>query len=178
MEPKNTNYISVQEFSTIVQKSPQWIYKMINRKPSFRPYVKLVGNKKMIKKSAIWEVFGVEYEGHKPEAAKTYDESESLLIQQLKQKDAQIDALQRSLEAMQQNINSLAEAIRAEQVLRANADNRIKLLESKIEPVAESPEPVTVEPETRSAEPARDPEPVRSAPAASMRERLRRWFRS
>jgi hypothetical protein len=172
VETKNTGYIGVQELSTIVNKSPQWIYKMINRKPSFKPYIKVIGNKKMVKKAAIWEVFGVEYEGHKPAAAKPDEEGESLLLEQLRKKDAQIEALQRSMEAMQQSINNLTEAIRAEQVLRANADNRIKLLEDKVKP-----EPVTVEPEPVAAGTETEPEP-KEEPAApvTMRERIRRFF--
>lgn len=151
---KNSEYMSVQEVAEIVHKSPQWIYKLINRKATLSGYARTIGGSKKIHKSAIWEVFGVEYEGHKPGEEKKRDSGDDWFTKQLEKKDAQIEAMQRT-------IDSLTESLRNEQLLHANANRRIELLEARQHPVQEWEDPdaaVGKDPKQESETPMRKPE--------------------
>lgn len=161
MKRKNSDYMSVQELSGIVNKSPQWIYKLMQKNAVFNGYTKLIDGKKRVHKSAIWQYFGIEYEGHKPDdgvmkEVRPEDAVYSALVEQLRAKDEQIRLLH-------DTIDSLTDSLKAEQLLRANADRL--LLEYKKEP-ERTDEQTSDDPEVV------DPEPER----VSFFDRLKKFF--
>lgn len=123
-----SEYISVSELAKIVGRSQQTIYKKMRQKPSFNRFVKVFDGKKYIHKSAVFEEFGVSIDGFNPvdskngEMSKPVDALAAVLSEQLKDQAEQIKNLQRT-------IDNLSEMLKAEQVLRANADRRIAYLE-------------------------------------------------
>ena len=152
MSRKSKDYISVLELSEIVDKSPQWIYKLMQKSGPFNTYVKTIDGKKKLHKSVIWEFFGVEYEGHKPgdgamKQTQPLDVVMSALLEQLRAKDEQIRMLH-------ETINDLTDSLQAEQLLRSNSDRLLmeyKKAGDQEEPEAEQeahdPEPQQTEPE-------------------------------
>lgn len=52
--------LTIQEFAILVHRKPQTIYKQLNNR--LNPYVQLVDNQKMLKKSAIFEIYGITVE--------------------------------------------------------------------------------------------------------------------
>lgn len=101
-------YISIKEFAELAGISVQAVYKRLNNQ--LNPYVKLVENRKMLKKSALYEIYGVEVEQPiKPihstnsttdstqvesmETVKLLQETIKLLENELKIKNQQIETL-------------------------------------------------------------------------------------
>lgn len=152
-----SEYITVAELSKLVHRSPQSIYKKMKQKPSFNQYIRVFDGKKYVHKSAAWREFGVKVEGEKPvsDNSTIVSDPESILVnllkEQLQTKDDQIKALQ--------------EALRNEQILLAQAYQRIEFLETKTPP---APDP---DPQPETAPPAADDLPASSLdgdiPAAS-----------
>ena len=96
-------YISIKEFAELAGISVQAVYKRLNNQ--LNPYVKLVENRKMLKKSALYEVYGIEVEqpiqpkhstnSTKVETVKLLQKTVDLLENELKIKNQQIETLQR-----------------------------------------------------------------------------------
>jgi len=90
----NQDYLSIKEFAKRVEQTPQAIYKQLDNK--LKDYFKVIDGKKMIHKSAILAVYNV----------KSSDSVEQQLInllkEELKQKDKQIEELQRLLSQQQE----------------------------------------------------------------------------
>lgn len=120
-------YITITELSKLVSKSPQSIYKKMKQKPSFNQYIRVFDGKKFVHKSAVWEEFGVAIDGCEPDESKGLEnpQPDSPLVSVLTD---QVQAQKQQIENMQRTIDSLTEALKAEQILRANADQRIAAL--------------------------------------------------
>lgn len=93
-------YISIKEFAELAGISVQAVYKRLNNQ--LNSYVKLVENRKMLKKSALYEVYGIEVEqpiqpkhSTKVETVKLLQKTVDLLENELKIKNQQIEILQR-----------------------------------------------------------------------------------
>lgn len=174
MGKKNSDYISVSELAKLVGKSPQWVYKMIKQKPSFYDYIKVIDGHKKVHKSAVWQVFGVEYEGFtsddKPVETDSKPDTMTILVEQLKNQQQQIESLQRTIEA-------LTDALKAEQILRANADARIKMLEDKqMEPATEKEDATPVTEDKTEEQPKKETEPPSHEPQQQTREPVKLSF--
>lgn len=96
----NDEYISIKEFAELAGISVQAVYKRLNNQ--LNPYVKLVENRKMLKKSALYEVYGIEVEqpiqpkhSTKVETVKLLQKTVDLLENELKIKNQQIETLQK-----------------------------------------------------------------------------------
>lgn len=103
---------TIKELSEIVGISKQAIYKALNQKDNqLNKYLTIIDNQKMIRESALYEVYGIKEEQpndklvEQPEENKFNDkllellQSQVELLQtQLEQKDKQIEQLQRLLE--------------------------------------------------------------------------------
>lgn len=112
-------YISINEFAKLANKSPQAIYKQLNNR--LNQYVKLVDNQKMLSIQALSDIFGVSVEKPVQPKLSTYNQPDSNLTlaiealqkqleaqnDQLKEKDKQLAALHRLLE--QQNALALGD---------------------------------------------------------------------
>lgn len=173
---KNSDYISIAELSATVNRSRQWIYKMIDTKPSFKAYVRIIDGKKMIHKSVIWKEFGIGVEHIQDDAAEELppvtpeEKTISLLEAQLKEKDEQI-------KRKDEQINNLLSAQMA-------LHNRIMALEDKL---ISTPEPETAkEPDQEEPSPdlegltTKQPEaqPETAAPGRlSIKDRFVKWLR-
>lgn len=120
-------YITITELSKLVSKSPQSIYKKMKQKPSFNQYIRVFDGKKYVHKTAVWEEFGVAVEGCEPDESKGLEnpQPDSPLVSVLTD---QVQTQKQQIENMQRTIDSLTEALRAEQLLRASADKRIAAL--------------------------------------------------
>lgn len=141
---KSTDYIGIYDFARLANKSPQWVYKMLRNKPELKKYTKTVNGKNKIHVSALWDVFGIQHEQlslDKYTPDKQDDEPKDPLtvaltdqIQTLKQ---QLETKDQHIEKLQDTIQSLTETIRVEQILRANADQRIAALTAQLEDLRE-----------------------------------------
>lgn len=106
----NDEYISIKEFAELAGISVQAVYKRLNNQ--LNPYIKLVENRKMLKKSALYEVYGIEVEqpiqpkhstkhstnstnSTKVETVKLLQKTVDLLENELKIKNQQIETLQK-----------------------------------------------------------------------------------
>ena len=131
MEPNEKNIhtdglLTVQQFAELVGKSPQSIYKRLNKGDTsvvnpIQPYVVVVDGQKMLKRQAISELYGVELEqpiqpGCQPESEKLSppfnhveqpiqppaDEKPSaeiaFLREQIRRQDTMIESLNKELE--------------------------------------------------------------------------------
>lgn len=159
-----SEYITVTELSKLVHRSPQSIYKKMKQKPSFNRYIRVFDGKKYVHKSAAWQEFGVELDGDKPlhEIPPVSSKPEDILIGVLKD---QIRANDEQLKVKDEQIKALQEALRNEQVLLAQAYQRIEFLETK---TTTPPDP---DPQPETTPPAADDLPASSLdgdiPAAS-----------
>lgn len=102
-----TELLTVQEFAEIAGVSVQSIYKRLNN--SLNPYFQLVEWRKMLKRSALFEVYGVEVEQPikpfvkpihlpiQPELNENKEQSEVLFLRK------QVEELQRELERERQH---------------------------------------------------------------------------
>lgn len=141
MSGKNDGYMNVYAFAQKVNKSPQWIYKKMKQGSELARYTKVINGRKMLHQSAIWEVFGVDYDGYKPDDKPVYKEEDTVVTVL----SEQVKAQQSQIEAMQKTIDGLTEALKAEQILRANIDQKLAQLIDKQftqdqEPEADDPE--------------------------------------
>lgn len=139
---KKSEYITISELAKLVSISPQAIYKKMKQKPSFNRYIRVFDGKKYVHKSAAWEEFGVVIEGFESVEENSSKESQpdNSLVRILTD---QIQGQRQQIESLQRNIDGLMEALKAEQLLRASADQRIALLEDKLQAQQQSgaPEP-------------------------------------
>ena len=168
---KNPEYMSVAELADSVQKSKQWIYRLVKTDSEFAKYVVNVDGKQKIKKSAIPEFFGY------TEVVKPEDQLMSILTEQVNSQRQQIEALQRT-------IDSLHEMLKAEQLLRANADQRIMLLEDKLQQAEHTEEEPVQQAAPEPERPTESPmeqgvsgEPERSDTPLTFGQRLKNLFR-
>lgn len=118
-----SQYLTVKQFAIKVERSQQSIYKKM-ASPEFQRYVIEYNGKKLIHVSAITDLYTKHDETETVKAADT-DHTE------VPSRDDFIEFLKRQIEEKDRQIASLSEALKAEQVLRASADHRIALLESK-----------------------------------------------
>ena len=108
-------YLTIKEFAAAVGVSQQAIYKQLNNK--LKPYLKVVENKKMLEKSAL-ELFKKEEKINEVE-------------QQL------INMLQTELNAKNEQIERLQQALDQAQKLHAMEKQRVLELEDKMAAAAE-----------------------------------------
>lgn len=111
-------YLSIKEFAAAVGVSQQAIYKQLNNK--LKPYLKVVGNRKVLEKSAL-ELFKKE-------------EKTTTVEQQL------INMLQTELNKKNEQIEVLQQLLCQEQQLNAMNQQKIQALEDKAAAVPEEPE--------------------------------------
>jgi len=116
------DYLSVKDFAEKVGKSDQAIYKRIEKNPDFRSYTAVVNGKKMIHKSAIKDVYGIEPDPEDIEKATQPEDNQQLEI---------INLLKEQLKEKDKQIADLTEALINEQKLHANTATRLALLEDK-----------------------------------------------
>lgn len=123
------NYLTVQELSAIVEKSKQSIYRRMKPNNPFWKYVNTFDGVKMVHKSAVSEVYGIDYAFIAYDDGNVENESTDLrptdpliklLNDQITQKDKQIADMQRT-------IDNLHEALNAEQLL--NGQNTLRIQE-------------------------------------------------
>lgn len=145
MGAKNPDYLSVSELADSVQKSKQWIYRLVKTDSEFSKYVVTVDGKQKIKKAAITEFFGYTENG-KPE-----DPLVTILKDQISSQKQQIDSLQRT-------IDNLSEMLKAEQVLHGQTSARLQQATLLIEDLRKQAAPENAEEPVQQAA----PEPERS----------------
>lgn len=177
-----SEYLTIAEFSEVVNRTPQTIYKKIKKKPSFSTYIRVFDGVRYIHKSAIWDVYGIRYEGYEPGFEPRSSSENEDQISLVKTLTEQIRSQQRQIEGLQRNIDNLLEAIKNEQSLRLNADRRIEVLTEQIRQQTAPPEERadqeerTAPPEDQAAsEQNKEPEPPKRP---SFFERFRKaWGR-
>lgn len=176
-----SEYLTIAEFSEVVNRTPQTIYKKIKKKPSFSTYIRVFDGVRYIHKSAIWDVYGIRYEGYEPgfePRSSSASDDQTALVTALTE---QIKSQQQQIEGLQRNIENLVETIKNEQKLRLIADNRIEALTEQIRQQTATPEEPDQEdrtdpPEDQAAsEQNKEPEPPKRP---SFFERFRKaWGR-
>lgn len=117
------DYLTINEFATRVHKSTQSLYKRIRENPDFSRYVMVVNGHKVVHKSALQEVYGIEPDPEVIENDVQPDENPSQeLINVLKQQIAEKD----------KHIAELTEALINSQKLHAATSAKLaSLLEDK-----------------------------------------------
>lgn len=129
-------YISIKEFADAVGVSQQAIYKQLNKELNnkLKPYLKVVEKKKMLEKTAL-SLFEKEEKNNQVEQRLNNELNERL-----------IDLLQKELEEKDKQIARLHELLSQEQYLNAQNNEKIMLLESKLEEPKEEVKIESVEP--------------------------------
>lgn len=95
--------LTIKEFSKAVGKTPQAIYQQLNGR--LKPFVQIVDNKKMLEKTALWDVFGMNRENLVQELSKDDHSIQAnleevlyeILKEELEAKNEQIAILQAEL---------------------------------------------------------------------------------
>ena len=95
-----TELLTVQEFAELARVSVQSVYKRLNN--SLNPYVEQVDGRKMLKKSALFEVYGIKVEqpiqpNIQPELNENNSQSEVIFLRK------QVEELQKELERERQH---------------------------------------------------------------------------
>ena len=152
MMGKNPDYLSVAELADSVQKSKQWIYRLIKTDDAFVKYVETIDGKQMIKKTVIPEFFGYT-EVVKPE---------NLLV----------STLQEQLAIANKRADDLSEALKNEQLLHAQTAARLQQATLLLEDLQKQPDPE----QQPDPEPSEDPEPVEEPKQTSFFQRLKWLF--
>ena len=154
-----TEYLSIKDFAEKAGVSQQSLYKRLNKlNNQLNNYIKLVDNQKMIDIRALQEVYGVEVEQPIQPFIQPVEQPIQPLLQatieslskelerkseELQAKDKQYADLQtiinEQLKAKDKQIENLQKLLDQEQQLNAMNQQKISLLESKLE---ESTEPV------------------------------------
>lgn len=144
---KYQDYLSVNELAKQIGYSPQWVYKVVKSRESFKPYIVTIDGRVKIDPAAVKEYFGKQTESEKAEE-KARQEAEQRAKEEAEQKERQeaeekaegerlnsdyISFLKEQVRTKDQQIADLNERLKAEQILRVNADQRILLLEQKAE---------------------------------------------
>ena len=127
-----SEFLTVKEFANRVGKSQQSIYKRMEQMP-FKRYVTEINGKKMIHVSAIADLYTRDNQTVSPDT----EETETVFRTA---NDDMIEFLKRQIEEKDRQIASLNEALKNEQLLRASADRRIALLETRQPQDLEEPE--------------------------------------
>ena len=110
----NSEYLSVKEIAEIVECSPQSIYQRLNT--TLKDYVKVVKGKKCLKISVLRDIYNIDYQESKQGSKQDIkefkqdikDNNELLqsvietLQEELKEKNKQIETLQKLLDQEQQ----------------------------------------------------------------------------
>ena len=145
--------LTVQQFAALVGKSPQSIYKRLNKVDNqvdnqvvnpIQPYVVVVNGQKMLKIQAISELYGREVEQpiQPPAAEKSVDEV-AFLREQIRRQDTMIESLNNELEKEREHnrekdrqlLDTLAKLAETQAALAAgqNAEKQKALAETLIE---------------------------------------------
>lgn len=145
--------LTVQQFAALVGKSPQSIYKRLNKVDNqvdnqvvnpIQPYVVVVNGQKMLKIQAISELYGREVEQpiQPPAAEKSVDEV-AFLREQIRRQDTMIESLNKELEKEREHnrekdrqlLDTLAKLAETQAALAAgqNAEKQKALAETLIE---------------------------------------------
>lgn len=101
----NDEYISIKEFAELAGISVQAVYKRLNNQ--LNPYVKLVENRKMLKKSALYEVYGIEVEQPIQPKHSTKHSTNSTKVETVKLLQKTVDLLENELKIKNQQIETL-----------------------------------------------------------------------
>lgn len=101
----NDEYISIKEFAELAGISVQAVYKRLNNQ--LNPYVKLVENRKMLKKSALYEVYGIEVEQPIQPKYSTKHSTNSTKVETVKLLQKTVDLLENELKIKNQQIETL-----------------------------------------------------------------------
>lgn len=137
------DYLSVNEFATRIDKSTQSIYKRIRENPDFIKYVVVVNGHKLVHKSALQEVYGIEPD---PEVIEDDVQPDENPNQEL------INLLKQQLQEKDKHIAELTQALIYEQKLHANTSARLAMLEDRQRAEGvdqEEPEPEEQKEDTR-----------------------------
>lgn len=181
MNGKKSDFISVSELAKKVEKSQQYVYKLIKTKPSFREYVKSFDGKKMIHKSALSEYFGI-VDDKVEETDKTVEQPGinqdmlKLLSDQVQDLRQQISVKDQQIADQAEQIRQITLALRSEQLTLARIEEQLLLVtkpESDQEPVQEEKPPKTEEP--AQEQPQEQAKPL-SDTKPSFMDRLRQRF--
>ena len=96
--------LTVQQFAALIGKSPQSIYKRLNKVDNLvdnpiQPYVVVVDGQKMLKIQAISELYGIEVEQPiQPPADEKSSDEIAFLREQIRRQDTMIESLNKELE--------------------------------------------------------------------------------
>ena len=100
--------LTVQQFAALIGKSPQSIYKRLNKVDNpvdnqvvnpIQPYVVVVEGQKMLKIQAISELYGIEVEQPiQPPADEKSSDEVAFLREQIRRQDTMIESLNKELE--------------------------------------------------------------------------------
>ena len=100
--------LTVQQFAALIGKSPQSIYKRLNKVDNpvdnqvvnpIQPYVVVVDGQKMLKIQAISELYGIEVEQPiQPPADEKSSDEVAFLREQIRRQDTMIESLNKELE--------------------------------------------------------------------------------
>ena len=101
----NDEYISIKEFAELAGISVQAVYKRLNNQ--LNPYVQLVENRKMLKKSALYEVYGIEVEQPIQPKHSTKHSTNSTKVETVKLLQKTVDLLENELKIKNQQIETL-----------------------------------------------------------------------
>ena len=137
-----TEYLSIKDFAEKAGVSQQSLYKRLNKlNNQLNNYIKVVDNQKMIDIRALQDVYGVEVEQPIQPLLQATIESLSKELErkseELQAKDKQYADLQtiinEQLKAKDKQIENLQKLLDQEQQLNAMNQQKISLLESKLE---------------------------------------------
>lgn len=115
-----TDYLTIADFAEKANVSKQAIYKKLREKPEFRAYSAVINGTKVIRKTALYDFFGVESEPD-PEVIEPQNNQQHEIIQLLKEQ----------LQTKDRQIADLTEALMNSQKLQGILSARIALLEDQ-----------------------------------------------
>ena len=145
--------LTVQQFAALIGKSPQSIYKRLNKVDNpvdnqvvnpIQPYVVVVDGQKMLKIQALSELYGMEVEQPiQPHADEKSSDEVAFLREQIRRQDTMIESLNKELEKEREHnrekdrqlLDTLAKLAETQATLAAgqNAEKQKALAETLIE---------------------------------------------
>lgn len=117
-------YLSIKEFAAAVGVSQQAIYKQLNNK--LKPYLKVVDNKKMLKKSAL-ELFK-----KKEELNDVQQQLLNMLQTELKEKTQQLNEKDKQIAELQKALNEERELVKEAHALLGHEQRKYTIASQKI----------------------------------------------
>lgn len=140
----NEQYLTIKEFSKLANITPQAIYKELNKPNNrFKPFIKLVDNKKLLSSKALFEIYNITVEQPsnqytnqveqpiKPQESNNYTEIIELMNKELDMLKQQLESKDRELQDKQKTIDKLIDTNTLQSQNIAFLSKRVQEIEMK-----------------------------------------------